>query len=117
MATIPPLLQGFKRVYLIFDALDECPEREKLIDWLEEILAAKIEGLHMLATSRKEPDIVHRLGSLTSAVIDVESLLADDIRIYLTQTLQSDPRFKAKKWPEDVFGEIRTTLTERANGM
>jgi len=52
---------GFEHVYLITDALDECPklsgERGKLLDTLREIYGWKMGCMHILATSRREVDI------------------------------------------------------------
>lgn len=54
-------MQGFSAVYIIIDALDECPttndERKKLLGSLRHILEAAPDSLYMFCTSRKEVDI------------------------------------------------------------
>src|ERR1700730_3562492 len=73
VASIPPILEGFGHVYLIFDALDECPKRWELLRWLEGIISARLDGVHLLVTSRWEEDIRASLVPLIPDVIDIGS--------------------------------------------
>ena len=117
VASIPPILEGFGHVYLIFDALDECPKRRELLCWLEGIISAKLDGVHLLVTSRWEGEIIDSLEPLIPDVIDIGSQVHDDITIYIREALRTDQRFTRHKWPEVVQEKIQTTLEERAKGM
>jgi hypothetical protein len=117
MGIIPLILEGFHHVYLVLDGLDECPERTKLMDWIAEFIAGKPDKLHVLVASRRERDIIDRLGSLIPISIDIEYGVVDDIGMYLRETLETDLQLTSKKWSTEVREEIRTTLMEGANGM
>lgn len=117
MTVLPLILEGFDHVYIVLDALDECPERTKLLDLVEEILTWKLEKLHILATSRKERVFSDRLEPLASGLFDIQSLILEDIRAYVQETLFHDGEFTKKKWLPKVRGEIEKTLIEHADGM
>jgi hypothetical protein len=67
MLTLPD--QG--PVYLILDALDECPNtsgvpssREQVLDLVKELVDLRLPSLHICVTSRPEVDIQDTLASL-----------------------------------------------------
>ena len=93
-------------MYLIFDALDECPKRRELLRWLEEIVSAKLDGVHLLVTSRWEEDIRASLEQPIPEVINLESQVHGDIEIYIQKALRNDSRFTRHKWPEAVQEKI-----------
>jgi len=117
LASIPSILQGFGHVYLIFDALDECPKRRELLRWLEGIISAQLDGVHLLVTSRWEEDIRGSLEPLIPHVIDIGRRVDDDIQMYIREALRTDPRFTRHNWREEVRDKIRTVFMERANGI
>ncbi|KAJ5626764.1 hypothetical protein N7528_004191 [Penicillium herquei] len=86
-------------IYLIFDALDECPEngdsqeRETLLRFLQDLLAQHRNKVHILATSRLEQDIKEELGPVVSSTIDLEAYLAEDVKIFVMETMKQS-RFK-----------------------
>jgi hypothetical protein len=51
------VMQQFTHVYIILDALDECTQRQELMDVLETVAGWRLDNVHMLMTSRKERDI------------------------------------------------------------
>ncbi|KAL7904284.1 ankyrin repeat-containing domain protein [Trichoderma velutinum] len=118
-------MQGFSAVYIIIDALDECPmlndERKKLLNSVRHILKAAPDSLHVLCTSRKENDIdkaikplfVERWGAELDLNIQREAL-NDDISKYIDSIL-ADAEYDT--WPEDIKEESRNALTEKADGM
>ena len=58
------LIQRFHQVYIMLDALDESPRngpREYVLDALEAMRNWGVQGLHLLVTSRDEPDIRNSL--------------------------------------------------------
>ncbi|KAL5325365.1 hypothetical protein ACEPPN_006490 [Leptodophora sp. 'Broadleaf-Isolate-01'] len=115
-AALQQMLDEFGETFLILDALDECKEREELLLLLENFTSWGAGNLHVLATSRRERDIEETLESLTTSEICLQSALVDnDIRTYLSERLQNDP--KLNRWPANVRGEIKDTLMEGAQGM
>ena len=60
-------------VYLIVDALDECPDtsgvqspREKVLALVEELVGFRLQNLHLCVTSRPDVNIRNVLEPLTS---------------------------------------------------
>ncbi|KAI8188598.1 hypothetical protein K4K48_006468 [Colletotrichum sp. SAR 10_66] len=60
--------RGFSDVFIVVDALDECPtlngQRGKLLASLTRIVAAMPDNLHLFCTSRAEPDISTAINKL-----------------------------------------------------
>jgi hypothetical protein len=78
-------------VFLVFDALDECPENAKLKERrsLLRILVDMLEGyndkIHILATSRPERDIYLSLEKFPN--LDLESKLTEDVKTFVTTSI------------------------------
>ncbi|KAJ5735040.1 uncharacterized protein N7483_000165 [Penicillium malachiteum] len=89
------------QVYLVFDALDECPEdsqvkeRRSLLSFLAGLLERYKDKVHILATSRPERNIERALGKFPR--IDPESCLGNDKSIIDTLLSQRERRFR---WAE-----------------
>ncbi|KAK6449599.1 hypothetical protein FP744_10005849 [Trichoderma asperellum] len=116
---------GFSAVYIIIDALDECPtlsgERKKLIKALHDILDKAPENLHLLFTSRKESDISsamrRHLSHFSSYELDLlayRHIVDDDIGLFIDSILATDDY---ESWPASVKAEARKSLVEKADGM
>jgi ankyrin repeat domain-containing protein 50 len=114
---------GFARVYVIIDALDECPlgQRSKLLDVLQTIKTFGLDNLHILYTSRAEADIESRFRSSVSrheiTRIDLEKRrreVNEDIRTYIDKELESS---EFCSWPADIKARARKALIEKAHGM
>ncbi|KAF8510539.1 hypothetical protein JB92DRAFT_2727720, partial [Gautieria morchelliformis] len=116
MATLKAILGGFQGVYIVFDALDECPQRGQLLKLLREFNVWGLGTSHLLATSRKERDIEDALDSLVSHQVPMDESLVDiDIRLHVTQTLEHDTKFSRCSTEEKRT--IENTLIEGARGM
>jgi hypothetical protein len=114
--TLQHMLVDFDQTFIILDALDECKEREELLELLEKFVDWKLNGSHILATSRREKDIEETLEPLITGQICIQSAVVNaDIQICLRERLQYDP--KLRKWPVMVQKEIETTLMDGAHGM
>ena len=63
--TLQRILDGFSSTFIILDALDECAERQKLLNWIHTfILENDINlGLHLIVTSRQEEEIEDKFKS------------------------------------------------------
>ena len=88
--TLLLILDSFHDAYVIVDALDECTDRIKLLDWIKEIVGWKVGKLHFLATSRQERDIEIRLLSLRPLSICLEGESVDlDIATGCSKTMKN----------------------------
>ena len=116
MNTLKSMIGAFSNVYIIFDALDEYSDRDELLRVLGLIHGWEIGALHLLATSRNEPDIEVGLDSLVSHRVPMDEILvADDIQMHVVRALGED--IKLQRYSEAEKALIETTLTEGAHGM
>jgi hypothetical protein len=111
-------------IYLIMDALDECPNdsgiptsREKVLQLVEELVGLRHPNLRLCITSRPEFDIRTTLGPLATQQVSLhdESGQKQDINDYVTSVVHSDVRMK--KWRDDDKTMVIDKLTEKADGM
>ena len=117
MKTLKSVIECFNlHVYLMIDALDECSDQTDLLMVLAEIAGWKLDNLHVLATSRREPNIEKHLTPIVSSIVSLDSDLVDaDIRLYLSTTLVRDLRFRI--WTAAERSEVETNLMQQARGM
>jgi hypothetical protein len=116
VATLQSILGDFPKTYIILDALDECTDREELLELIREISGWKMGKIHILATSRRERDIEEALEPLLTDQICIQSAQVNgDIQLHIRERLHNDP--KLKKWPVKVKEEIEETLMDGACGM
>jgi hypothetical protein len=111
-------------VYIIIDALDECPNtsglpspREQVLDLLNELVELSSPNLHLCVTSRPEIDIRYALEPLTSRCVSLheESGQKEDIIDYVKSVVHSDP--KMRRWRDEDKKLVIDSLSERADGM
>ena len=112
------LCEEFFEVFIAIDALDESPQhgpRQRVLDVFETIRNWKIQKLHLLITSRDEPDIGSCLALPTSQqVMMADKGLDQDISNYVKSRLDTD--HKLRRW-YPYRGKIANILSEKANGM
>lgn len=113
-----PLSPG-KETYLFIDALDEIPlpERESVLEFLQELSSLRLPHLHILATSRNElaiEEAMTRPTRWTAVTIDKESVNVDIDR-YVSNAIQSYPRLRNQ--PKATKDLILLRLVKPANGM
>ncbi|KAJ7110901.1 ankyrin repeat-containing domain protein, partial [Mycena epipterygia] len=108
-----PVLRAFTEpVYVVLDALDECAERDGLLDWITELVGADLPHLHVLLTSR--PEVLHSTNLVQHAVeVPLGDCVSQDIESYITKTLSS---FRVN-WTDERKDEIKEVLLERSGGM
>ncbi|KAI0290866.1 hypothetical protein BC826DRAFT_956018 [Russula brevipes] len=113
-------------IYLIVDAMDECPNdtgtpsaREKVLDFVEDLVQSRHSNLFICITSRPEQDINTILGPLTSPSTRVslheEVGQTEDINSYIRCFVRSDREMR--RWRMEDKERVINALTERANGM
>jgi NACHT domain len=111
-------------LYLIIDALDECPNssgfptpREQALNILQELVNIPLPCLHLCITSRPEIDIRAVLEPLAVYKISLhdESGQNQDIIDYIHSVVHSDR--KMRKLREEDKQLVIEVLSERAGGM
>ena len=110
--------------YIIIDALDECPnisgmrtEREKVLDFLDELVNLQLPNVHICLSSRPEFDIRTSLEPLEPlcVALDDETGHKADILEYIKSVLHSDRRMR--KWSADDKQLVISKLSDKADGM
>ena len=113
-------------VYLILDALDECPKtsgvppiRKQVLDLVKELVDLRLPHLHICVTSRPEVDIQHILGSVASHSVSLhtESGQKKDITEYVKSVIRSNSFGEITRWSDADKELVIETLSERADGM
>jgi hypothetical protein len=114
--TLQRILDGFSSTFIVLDALDECIEREKLLNWIQTVILKKDInlGLHLIVTSRQEKEIEDKFKSYHYLDL-VEEAENHDLVAYLDYQLQND--FDLQKWNSDTQEQIKSTLIKQADGM
>ena len=111
-------------IYLIVDALDECPNdsgmptaREEVLDLINDLVGLRLPNLHICVTSRPEIDIKTTLEPLTMLRISLHNQTGqkEDIVDYVSSVVNSDK--KMRRWREEDRKLVIDTLSERADGM
>jgi hypothetical protein len=111
-------------VYLVIDALDECPStssllspREILLSFLEDLVEAQLPNLRICVTSRPEVDIKAILEPLAfrSVSLHDESKQKEDIINYIESIVNTSK--KTQNWSPEDKQLVINVLTEKADGM
>jgi hypothetical protein len=117
-------LPGLAPVYLIVDALDECPNpsvvrspRAEVLSFIGELVATQILNLRVCVTSRPELDIKDVLDPLIfrSVSLHDENGQKRDIEDYIKSVINTRP--KKGRWKEEHRKLVVDVLIERSNGM
>ena len=117
-------LPGQGEVYLIIDALDECPDssgtpsaREEVLDLIEELVDLELPNVRLCVTSRPEIDIRMVLEPLTSLNISLHDEIGqkEDILEYIKSVVRSDR--KMRRWKEEDKQLVIDILSEKGDGM
>jgi hypothetical protein len=117
-------LPAQRPVYLIVDALDECPNssglptaREEVVNLVKDLVGWHLPNLHICVTSRPEIDIQTSFEPLTSLRVSLHNQTGqkNDIVNYVSSIVSSDPMMR--RWREEDRKMVIETLSERADGM
>ena len=119
-------LPGQGPIFIVLDALDECPNssgipspRNEVLQLVKELIDLGRKDLHICATSRPEVDIRSVLEPLTLCRVSLhdESGQKADIEDYVRSVVNSSPSTAMRRWRNDDKNLVIETLTERADGM
>lgn len=113
-------------IYLIIDALDECPNttgilspRDEVLALVERLVKLNLPNLRLCVTSRPETDIQTSLEPLTSTLNSIslhdESGQKKDIVDFVCSVVYSDK--KIRRWREEDKHLVIKTLSDKADGM
>jgi hypothetical protein len=116
-------LKGQPAIYLIVDALDECPNssgfstpRDDVLVFLEKLLK-ELPNVHICVSSRPEFDIEDVLKPLARFRVSLHDEMGQkkDILDYLRAAIETNRR--TRKWRAEEKQLVIDTLSERADGM
>ena len=119
-------LPGQRRIFIVLDALDECPDspglpppRGEVLQLLEELVDLRLPGLHICATSRPEVDIRAVLEPLAFRSVSLHDEIGQkaDIAEYVRSVVNSSRSTAMRRWRDGDKNLVIETLTERADGM
>ncbi|RDK39337.1 hypothetical protein M752DRAFT_338219 [Aspergillus phoenicis ATCC 13157] len=110
--TLLKMINAYKGdVFLILDALDECPnaairkERSFLLALLTELRKNCSDNIHILVTSRPEPDIIEHLEWCTA--LDLEEKQGSDILAFVKVKVEAlDDRIAPKEVKTQIIHEL-----------
>jgi hypothetical protein len=115
---------GPRPVYLVIDALDECPStsslsspREQLLSFLEDLVEAQLPNLRICVTSRPEFDIKVILEPLAFRTVCLhdESGQKNDMIKYIKSVVNTNKNMQ--NWNPEHKQLVIDVLTEKADGM
>jgi hypothetical protein len=118
--------QGECRIYIIVDALDECPAsnlsggppaREEVLEFIKEVVGLKLPNVHVCVASRPEIDVMKFLQPLNPIEISLHDEVGqkDDVAKYIKSAVHSYS--ETKGWNNEDTKLIIDTLSKDANNM
>ena len=116
------LAEEFSEVFVVFDALDECPEqkRQDILDFITEVVSTPHPcRMKVFATSRKETDITE---AFVRSHVPTVQILAENVAADIQSFARSKvEELQAKKMlyitKDELKEQIVLTLTTKAEGM
>jgi hypothetical protein len=117
-------VEGQPPTYIIIDALDESPNisgmptaREKVLQFLEDLVRSRLPNAHICVSSRTEVDIRSILEPLASFNLSLheEDGQMEDISGYIQSVVHSDRNMQ--RWTAENKQLVIVTLSEKADGM
>ena len=117
-------LRGQGELYIVVDALDECPSvsgyptpRERVLAILQELVELHLPHVHFCFTSRPEVDIRDVLEGLAVHNVSLHEQPGQnrDIFNYIKSVVSSDKTMR--RWREEDRKLVINTLITRARGM
>jgi hypothetical protein len=117
-------LPGRAPVYLIIDAVDECPitssvssPRDKVLMLVEELIDSQVPNLRTCVTSRPETDIKAVLDPLTFRCISLHDEIGQmkDIENYIKSVVNTDRIMR--RWKPADKQLVIEVLMDKADGM
>ena len=117
-------LPGQGTIYIIVDALDECPNfpgspsaREEVLEIVKELVDLNLPNVHLCVASRPEMDIRSVLEPLTTLKISLHDEIGQqgDIIKYIESVVRSD--WSMRRWKAEDQQLVVDMLSSKAAGM
>ena len=117
-------LQGQAPLYIVVDALDECPnssglrtQRQEVLDIVKELIDLKHPHVHFCVTSRPEVDIQRVFDPLNPYNVPLhhQDGQIKDLAEYVKSVVGSDTTMQ--NWPAKVKELVIDTLAKKGGGM
>ncbi len=117
-------IEGQPNIYIIIDALDECPDgsgvvpsRERMLELVEKLVDLHLPNVHICVTSRPEADIQTSLAPLASRTVSLhdEDGQKRDISNFVRSVVSSDRNMRKRR--EEDKEMVIAALNEKADGM
>ncbi|VDB86734.1 unnamed protein product [Peniophora sp. CBMAI 1063] len=113
------------KIFVIIDALDECPERARdstLLDFLGRLCEIQKDDaidLRLLVVSRPELDIRDRMLKLYTHALDIRDAHThtDEIYNHISAELHNGKSTYYHGWSEDLTKRVHAALMKKSNGM
>lgn len=113
-------IESSEKTFIVLDALDECEDRQELLDFIETAIAWGLENLNVIVTSRKLKEFDDFFGDQLQGKnrLSIQNQRVDvDIHSFVHGKLQNDRRFRRWQRHPKVQEEIETRLMEKSGGM
>ncbi|KAF7985889.1 hypothetical protein HWV62_43772 [Athelia sp. TMB] len=112
--TLQRVVNDYDHFYIMIDSVDECGDRAELLDWIQSFASGNVERIHLLFTSRPEPDITNRLSLITHIrLVNIQGqTVRRDIADFVDKRL-----LLLSKWNKVLKELVKTTLVDGADGM
>ena len=118
-------LPGQGPIFIILDALDECPEsrmpspRNEVLQLVKELVDLHLQELHICVTSRQEVDIRVMFEPLASHSVSLHDVSGQrtDIADYVRSVVNSSPSIAMRTWRAEDKSLVIDSLMERVDGM
>lgn len=116
--TLDKILQGSEEVYLVIDALNECPlssTKAEVITFLD--LMSHRRNTHILMTSQREVDIETPVTSLSNkTIVPLKASTVDkDIRSHILGRMAQEPYHS--NWSDELQRKVVDYITEHSGGI
>ncbi len=111
-------------IYIIVDAVDECPNfpgrpsaRDEVLALIEELVDLRLPNVHLCVASRPEMDIRMVLEPLMPIQISLHDEIGqkEDIIRYINSVVRSDRSMR--RWKEEDKKLVVDTLSDKVDGM
>jgi hypothetical protein len=111
-------------MYIIVDAIDECPNtsaiptaREEVLNFVEDLVGLKLSNLRVCVASRPETDIRTVIGPLTSVNVSLHDQVGQTQAIfdYISAFVHKDRTMR--RWRQEDKQLVIDTLSAKAAGM
>ena len=116
LESLKTMLKAFDRVFIMFDALDECTGWDELINLINKLVSWKTARLSLFATCRRDKRAEDAINELGASHVHLDNAtIGLDIQIYVKEVMLGHDSFR--KWPGELRVEIQNHLIDGANGM